>query len=155
MQKWTPTKENVKEGNMFFAEFLGYRYFPYQDGVSVQKDGDIPVIKEMWGWRKPTKGHIKQEGWYLCRTHNDLRYFNSWDWLYEVVNKAEKEYNINISIHTNYSSVNVKDRDQDSFIYLVSDYGSKRAATWNLLLDYIKLKKQYENGKDNDKESAN
>jgi len=73
-------KERIIEGNKLIAEFMGYQYFPYNSETA---------NKIIHGWRKPTKGHIKISGWYLCRTSKDLQYCSSWDWLKPVIDKIK------------------------------------------------------------------
>jgi hypothetical protein len=62
----------VIEGNKLIAEFMGYKYFRY------------PARDP--GWRKE-KGHLKMNGYFLCRTHNQLRYHRDWSWLMPVLHK--------------------------------------------------------------------
>jgi len=52
--------DSIIEGNKILAEFEGYKYYPHPN-----KDA---------GWRKE-KGHLKiGKGYYLARTHKDLKY---------------------------------------------------------------------------------
>src|SRR6188508_1633665 len=54
------TEQEIIEGNKILAEFEGYKYYPHPN-----KDA---------GWRKET-GHLKiGKGYYLARTHKDLKY---------------------------------------------------------------------------------
>lgn len=79
-------KDHIREGNKLMAEFLGYKYHGYPDS------------SELAGWRKPTEPGkrialklIKRgpigECFYLCRSHNDLRFYNEYSWLMPVVEK--------------------------------------------------------------------
>ena len=70
------TKEQILEGNKLIATFMGYKYHPHPE-----KD---------CGWRKEN-GHMKinGRGYYLCRKHSELRYYNSWDWLMECIEKID------------------------------------------------------------------
>lgn len=71
------TKEEIIQNNKMIAEFMGYRYYPHPD-------------KEP-GWRKE-KGHLKLSGYYLARSHNGLKYHQSWGWIMPVVEKIESIY---------------------------------------------------------------
>lgn len=77
------------ENNKIIAEFCGYQYFPYDETAPKwvnNKEGGIP-LDQFNGWRKPHKGHLKIEGWYLCRSHRDLRYHRDWNWFMSAWNK--------------------------------------------------------------------
>lgn len=70
------TKEESLEGNKLIANFMGYNYHPHMEGETLP------------GWRKE-KAHLKVIGTYLGRTHKDLAYHRSWDWLMTAVQKIE------------------------------------------------------------------
>ena len=76
----------IRDNNKRIAEFLGWKYFPKVDGerfAGWRKDVEVRTL-EMY-----IKLHGQHNGYYLCRNHNDLRYYNSWDWLMEAVEKIE------------------------------------------------------------------
>lgn len=81
------TSVEIKENNKLLAEFLGYKYF----GFDRSKAGVKP------GWKTHNNTTSEKlfylgnvgERHYLCRGHNDLRFYNSWDWLMAVVDKIE------------------------------------------------------------------
>ena len=70
------TGEEITENNKMIALFMGYKYHPHPE-----KD---------CGWRKED-GRSKLHGrnYYLCRKHCDLRYYNSYEWIMEVVDRIE------------------------------------------------------------------
>jgi len=136
MDNWTPENDEIKYGNQLIARTLGYEYFPFEEGKSVKIVGTIPVVQEHWGWHKPTVGHLKLNGWYLCRTHNELRYFNDWDWLYNIIDHIEKTYLLRITISTTFVRIHSGGHDME---YKCEVYGGKRQAAWNLIVDFLKL----------------
>ena len=97
-------KENIVNGNKLIAEFLGYRYNPFnnEDGNKAgwwHKDTPPAIIKLGSPPRKILRKH------YLCRNHNELRYFNSYDWIMDVVEKLES-MGYTTSLKTNYVRLN-------------------------------------------------
>jgi len=79
-------KQEILEGNKIIALFMGYEYFPF-DETQRQTLNDIP-FDQMNGWHRPSPGHYKVDGWYLCRNHNELRYHRDWGWIMPVVHKC-------------------------------------------------------------------
>ena len=82
-------EKEILEGNKIIASFMGYKYFPFDETqrqwVGDKKDGML--LDQMNGWHRPSLGHYKIDGWYLCRNHNELRYHRDWSWLMTVVEK--------------------------------------------------------------------
>lgn len=76
----------VKEKSKIIAEYLGWKYIPYS------KDSDLKP-----GWYEPNigKGSIRLKDnrlyRYFCRNHNQLRFYNSFDYLIPVIEKIESE----------------------------------------------------------------
>lgn len=75
----------VTEGNKLIAEFMGYTYFGHNDERLKHDNGFYDA-----GWKRKATirkfdkmAHSKKA--YLCRNHNELRYYNSWDWLKPVI----------------------------------------------------------------------
>ncbi|MGO1820268.1 MAG: hypothetical protein ACTH0S_11365 [Senegalia sp. (in: firmicutes)] len=99
-------KSEIIKSNKLIAEFMGYKYIPYD-----------PDSKFKAGWWK--KGIIKEEQIrepsfrkigktkFLCRRHPELRYYNSWDWLIPVLNKIGKV---------------LKNNGDSTKVYLFQDY---------------------------------
>lgn len=76
-------KDQILEGNKLLAEFMGYEYTPFNENA--------PKHAPCGWWKKGQLGTInKITHAYLCRSHRDLRYYNSWDWIMTVVLKIEK-----------------------------------------------------------------
>ena len=85
-------KEYVVEGNKLLAHYMGYEYIPHNN-----PHGWVPG----W-WKKTTHPRFRLPGMqatnlklgsdnFLCRNHNELRYYNSWGWMMDVVEKMEKD----------------------------------------------------------------
>ena len=109
-------KEYVVNGNKILAYFMGYEYIPYNN----------PHEWRAGWWKRTThprfrypemKGNIPKIGqdWYLGRNHHDLRYYNSWDWLMEVVVKLE-EQGFTTSLKTKYARLNPIDGDYYHYV---------------------------------------
>jgi hypothetical protein len=88
-------KEALKM-NKVFANYLGYKYFPYN---KISKDD---FFKQP-GWRHEeifisgfkSEGNIYANQW-LCRSSNDLKFNSSWDWimcLWEKIKISPKSKN--------------------------------------------------------------
>ncbi len=71
--------KEIEKGNKIIAEFMGYKYHPHPSNNP--------------GWHKIPDDKIYHpkinNGWYLCRTHKELKYHNSWNWLMPVIHKIE------------------------------------------------------------------
>jgi hypothetical protein len=88
-------ENSVLSGSILLAEFMGYKYIPFIPGTNQLKPG--------WWKEGVTLTAQKREGIfkklgkenYLCRRHNNLRYYNSWDWLIPVIQKIQKLYRDN------------------------------------------------------------
>lgn len=80
------SKEEIVEANKMFAEYLGYKYYPKIDG------------EQNPGWRKEVvlKGHG-----YLCRTHNQLPFYNDWNWMMKINVK------LTLDLYSSYQEPNI------------------------------------------------
>lgn len=98
-------KENILEGNKLIADFMGYRYIPFNN-ENDERAG--------W-WHKKTPDVFLKLGssqtskmsyrYFLCRRHTDLEYFNSYDASMNVLDKIEK-MGYTSSLKTNYFRIN-------------------------------------------------
>ena len=82
-------EREAREGNIKFARFLGYEYFP---------KGTAAVA----GWVKKglensVEGLIFKTDFYLGRRHSDLDFHHNWNSIMKVVTKLEKA-NYQVSI---------------------------------------------------------
>ena len=77
------TALEVKENNKMIARFMGYEYIPFSEDR---------IMNPGW-WQKgvTTKDQAmtKLNHSYLCRSNNDLRYYNEFNWLMPVVKKIQ------------------------------------------------------------------
>lgn len=79
---------DITESSKIIAKYLGWKYAPFN-----KDNGRRP------GWYKPSKGILKgsvlhEDGkfWkYVCRNHNQLRFWNSFDALILAIEKLESE----------------------------------------------------------------
>jgi hypothetical protein len=112
------TKEEKINGSKLIAEFLGWKYIPFNDLQDFPKAGWWKCIPKVQDTQKSTvyslsldseKEKIKEvdlirynikNGWkvvgeeyckYICRTHEDLRFWNDWNTLIPVIEKIEEE----------------------------------------------------------------
>jgi len=90
----------ITADSKLLALYLGWEYIGFSTSLPKNTKG---------GWYKnvfsPSEGqwhlvHPKSRyspitdgryGEWVCRTNSELRFYNSYDWLFEVVNKVEKE----------------------------------------------------------------
>lgn len=151
-------KEQITEGNKLIAEFMGYKYYPYEapDDPSQQPKAKADPV----GWIKgdpkfaapSVKGLHKHDRW-LCRLHRDLRYFNEWDWLMPVVEKIESLWtevdgHFGVYICSNGCTIQgVKFRsDFEPFGYFMQMNGhTKIQATWKAAVAFIEWHNQQQN----------
>lgn len=74
--------------DQLFAEFLGYKYFPYPDEMKCagwRKDVGDKLIHEKISQRGEIGVRV-----FLARTTKDLRFNNDWNWLMAVVDKIRE-----------------------------------------------------------------
>lgn len=80
-------KQNIEEGSALIAEYMGFKYYPYNE--EQKKQG----LK--FGWLKTQNPGILElkslDKWFLARRTKELRYYNSWEWLMPVVEKLRYE----------------------------------------------------------------
>jgi hypothetical protein len=81
------TKEEIIEGNKLIARFMGYEYFPFNENEKQLKPGWWKVDSN----RERTDRKLSRNG-YLCRKHDELRYWNEWNWLMPVVEKIIRQH---------------------------------------------------------------
>ena len=95
---------NITEQSKILGEYLGWKYFPNNDLQGSPKAGwwiplqvtekvntsigeiTLPILS-FKGATKIGDGYYK----YVCRSHKDLRFYNSMDWLIKILDKLTKE----------------------------------------------------------------
>jgi hypothetical protein len=116
------TKEEIMTGNKTMAEYLGYVYYPH-----TKPYGRDNVV----GWLKP-KMSPKNPHFYLCRSHRDLPFYNSWDALMRVVDKIESG-----SVSVGISPMSVAVHNGVTAYAFERGFDDKLKATWRVCLKYI------------------
>ena len=99
---------NITEQSRLLAEYLGWKYVPSNDLQGFPKAGwwsPLTYPSSPKGATKIGDGYYK----YVCRSHKDLRFYNSFDELIPVLNKLTEE---DLSEYM-YSWERCKDRDED------------------------------------------
>lgn len=100
LSKQQDKQSQIVEGSKLLATYLGWIYVPHNDLQGYSKSG----------WWKPFTGKFRHDGlqsvvdkkskdhkdkfgstYYVCRSHHELRFFNSYDFLFDVIYKLEKE----------------------------------------------------------------
>jgi hypothetical protein len=61
----------MKTDNQIITEFMGYRYFTWQEVKGIGQAG----------WAKHDRSNAKIGNGFLCRTSRELKYDHSWNWL--------------------------------------------------------------------------
>lgn len=96
------TKEGIINGSKLIAEFLGWKYIPFNDLQDYSCAGWWKVAKPAWGddslgkyMLSKTKNHKDKIGrnYYVCRKHSELRFWNNLDALIPAIKKIETEDN--------------------------------------------------------------
>jgi len=78
----------ITEDSKILAEYLDWKYIPFNDLQNYPKAG--------W-WKKSKslnkRSYFVNEGYaeYIVRKHSELRFYNSYDWLFKVIKKLESE----------------------------------------------------------------
>lgn len=84
--------KDIIEGSKAIAEYLGWKYIPFNDLQGFPKAGwwrDQSILK----WY-PKNGRVQIKNGtaiYVCRKHDELRFYNSMDSLLPVIDKLRKE----------------------------------------------------------------
>ncbi len=131
-------REEIRECNKLIAEFMGYKYYPLPEDRSYNPGwwkGD-PI--KMTSFNKLNENHL------LCRSYNDLRYYNSWDWLMSVVYKIFNEGWVTI-FYSNYCIIQDKatftKREDNDLPYFDSHSESPETlikAVYECVVEFIK-----------------
>lgn len=115
-------KQDIIEGSKIIANYLGWVYIPFNDLQGLSKPGwykresSKPNIQKATISSFPEKGNIEnitidvnlfkfnsKNGWiktedyyykYICRSHGDLRFYNSMDELIKIIDKIQKDFSI-------------------------------------------------------------
>ena len=86
---------NIAEQSKILAEYLGWKYIPSNDLQGFPKAGWwVPLISNPLTCHTSLKGATKIGDncyKYVCRSHKDLRFYNSMDWLIKVLEMLTKE----------------------------------------------------------------
>ena len=94
-------ENKITEGSKLIAEYLGWKYAPSNEL------GDFP--KAGWWEYFPRKTYLYKNGMtrvgegtgnFICRSHKELRFYNSLDALLPAIKKIEKETDIRFTIWT-------------------------------------------------------
>ena len=97
-------ENEITEASKILATYLGWIYVPSNNLGDYTKAGWYKMPKTAYSaWA------TKYGSNYVCRRHNDLRFYNSYDALSEVIDKLEKEdlslYMYSWTDHTDESKV--------------------------------------------------
>lgn len=85
-------KEYIVEGNKLIAQYMGYKYIPFEKGSSVKPGWwNMDTPENVFKYALGTKISSRH---YLCRTHKELKYYNSWDALIPVMEKISKDHGV-------------------------------------------------------------
>lgn len=119
--------------NKIIAEYLGYKYFPFNNLQGLEKPGwyelresSNPLAGLLY---HPKSGFVKLGGKYLryiCRSTNDFDFHSSWDSLMPVIQKLERDTNIDFYLYHNGCKSGYG-YDLDSLYQETKNWGEK---TW-------------------------
>jgi hypothetical protein len=153
------SSDKIIEGNKLLATFLGWKYFEWNnEDLKTFGDG-FEKNKQKAGWRRPiapfsTSSEIIarafKESSFVCRKHTELRFYNNWNSLMEVVERIEKLHNevhgrIGVHISSNCCTIqgtNLHKALADSYygpVYFADHYAdTKLQATWEACVEFVK-----------------
>jgi len=149
MEAGKSDKEIIIHYNKMFAEFMGYKYYPFVDDAGIKQYNP--------GWKKYKEGHnftkmnrlqFKDEEVYLCRNNNQLAYRTDWEWLMPVVEKIETLRSVaggHFGVHISSNSCSIQDtklhlalEGKIPFVYFNETvHDTKRTATWEEVAKFI------------------
>jgi hypothetical protein len=79
----------IIENNKLIATFMGYTYFPYNHpDIKSPRDAGWKIDAKVSSISKWNIGYTKKA--FLCRSHNQLNYDGSWQWIMPVVEKIAR-----------------------------------------------------------------
>lgn len=87
------TKEEIRAGNELIARFMGYRYIPHTESkIHAGWNLDKPTgPQKLIGYKSPYAGKIGDR-LFLCRSSNQLRFYNDIDWQLPVLEYIQKNF---------------------------------------------------------------
>jgi hypothetical protein len=145
------TKEDILEGNKLLAEFKGYKYYlitevedTYHAGWKLTKNAHSLDKYDTTAGNGPFKR-------YLTRSHNGLRFYNSYDWLMPIYLeiKNNHEYGCQLfCISTDYIEVIINDLNLGKSVitkYYYKDFYSELTALWFAIVEFIKWYNNWNN----------
>ena len=117
---------NTTENNKLIADFMGGLWSEHSQkyGIGNAQYIDIGTFKNV----------VKAKNHYSL---NELLYHSDWNWLMQVVEKINHQNNV-VQIHENHVMV-VNNTKGEILVDVVS--GSMLEATYDAVVEYIKLKK--------------
>jgi len=137
------TKEEILEGNKLIAEFMGYKYYPITDVKDTYHAGWKINSTASQLSKIDTCGNLPGITAYLCRNHNCLRFYNSWDWLMTGYLKIKNNIDYgcqSFRISTTYIRVvrlDLKLGESTIKTYCYKDYDSELITLWVAVVEFI------------------
>lgn len=164
------TQVEIIEGSKIIAEYLGWKYIPFNNLQGFDRAGWFEVhpmkedIREFDTYTYSSSGEListrkrkfdvfifrygVRHGWrkndeyyyhFICRTHNDLRFYNDFNLLIDIINKIETEnpgYVFHIRSYETKCEYKVSANTWRIFGSYEKD--SMRENTFNTIVDVIK-----------------
>ena len=132
------TNEEIIEGNILIAEFMGLRHFNPL-GYSLRRDGSENYFVEFPKYENIQFNNLVQED----DVHYYLKFHSSWDWLMNVVEQIESlpcistSYYFNVRISQGY--IEIEGLIGEKIFRNSSIENGKINALWLAIVDFIKL----------------
>lgn len=139
------SKEEIISGSKLIAEYLGWRYIPFNDLEGFSKAGWWRIAKPVWGdddlgiyMMSKLKNHRDKLGssYYICRNHEGLRFWNSLDALIPAIKKIEKE-KVNIRLSNNGCHFYCRESEKSFENYDLPNWSNN---VFKVVVEYLKRK---------------
>lgn len=98
----------ILENNKNLARYMGYIYFPAGEGCDP-------------GWKVSEDVSAKDDtgAYFLCRSHNELKYHYDWNWLMQIIFELHRRHEFIVTWVMN-----------NSFVWHVEDFKSLKSNAW-------------------------
>lgn len=139
------TQEEIINGSKLIAEYLGWKYIPFNDlqdfpkaGWYKQAPNNLIIVSPKQGFPIKVKDRFYK---YICRKHSELRFYNSMDALLPVIEKLNKDkIEINLAVKGGWC-MHI-DPEEDFYFKSFEENLSWEQNTFNIVVESLKYFKK-------------